>query len=75
MCIKVCCCSMIGDHQRSAQVTAGFRADFVLLNNILCNIKQTGGFFALNVKTIFLVGDKKAIHNRRRHSFKHRTSQ
>lgn len=53
MCIKVYCCSTIEDHQRSAQVTVGFRADFVLLNNVLGNVSKRGAFAALNIKTIF----------------------
>lgn len=52
MCIKVYCCIVIEDHQRSAQVTGDFRADFVLLNNVLCNVSKRG-FFALNIKMIF----------------------
>lgn len=44
MCIKVYCCGVIEDHQRSAQVTGGFRADFVPLNNVLCNVSKQGAF-------------------------------
>lgn len=42
MCIKVYCCSLIEDHRRSVQVTVGFRADFVLLNNMLYNVSKQG---------------------------------
>lgn len=58
MCIKVYCCSMIEDHQRFAQVTGGFGADFVLLNNVS---KQA--LFCTDYQNDFLnllfVGDKK----------------
>lgn len=53
LCIKVYCCSTIEDHQCSAQVTVGFRADFVLLNNMLSNVSKQGALAALNIKTIF----------------------